>query len=60
MKKLICLLLGHKKTSHIDFAYGSLLREHTVCKRCGKEISFERCSQERAYELDEDEKCRFY
>ena len=60
MKKIICLFIGHKKESHLDYAYGSLLREHIICKRCGKGISFERCSKERALELKQDESCGFY
>lgn len=51
MKKLICLLLGHNSESHLDYIYGSLPREHGVCKRCHKTTKFERPTEEREKEL---------
>ena len=51
MKSIICLLIGHKKESHLDYIYGTLPREHIVCLRCNKKLSFERPSMERELEL---------
>ena len=51
MEKFLCLLLGHKIISHLDLIYGCLPREHKMCERCGKTISFEKCTDERAKEL---------
>lgn len=51
MKKLICFFFGHKEESHLDFIYGSLPREHTICGRCTKVLRFEKCSDKRAEEL---------
>lgn len=48
MGKILCLIFGHKEKSHLDLVYGSLPREHKVCTRCDKTLSFERCSEERA------------
>lgn len=51
MKKIICLIFGHKAVSHLDLVYGSLPREHVVCSRCNSTLMFERCSEVRANEL---------
>lgn len=47
----LCLALGHKEESHLDYIYGSLPREHIECTRCGKTLKFERPSEEREEEL---------
>ncbi len=47
----ICLALGHKEESHLDYIYGSLPREHKECMRCGKTISFHRVEGKREEEL---------
>ncbi len=52
MEKIICFIKGHKPQSHLDLIYGSLPREHIICTRCSKNIKFERCSDERAKELN--------
>lgn len=47
----ICLALGHKEESHLDYIWGSLPRQHKECTRCGITLLFERPSKEREEEL---------
>lgn len=47
----ICLALGHKEESHLDYIYGSLPREHKECLRCGKTLLFEKPSVEQEKRL---------
>lgn len=48
---ILCYIWGHKPQSHLDYIYGSLPREHKMCGRCEKPISFERPTDEREKEL---------
>ena len=51
MKEVICSLLGHKCDTHLDYIYGTLPREHTVCLRCERTVHFEKPTYEREIEL---------
>lgn len=49
----ICLGLGHRRESHLDYIYGSLPREHVECVRCGRTLLFEKCDAQREKQLSD-------
>jgi len=51
IRRITCLVLGHRSVSHLDYIYGSLPREHAVCQRCQLTTKFERPTAEREAEL---------
>ena len=51
LKVLRCKLLHRTTKVHLDYIWGSLPREHTLCGVCGLGLSFERPSEEREREL---------
>lgn len=50
-KKITCEVVGHDTETHLDYIYGTLPREHVICKRCGATTKFERPSEDRTVEL---------
>lgn len=48
---IICVFMGHKGESHLDYIYGSLAREHEVCTRCKSTLKLERPTAQRQMEL---------
>lgn len=50
--KLLCAILGHDPEYHLGSIWGTLLRDHGVCKRCDRTTRFEKPSDERVAELE--------